>query len=108
MPKAKGRKISLKKPKAKPAATVGKAGALQRDDVDRTPASQHDGPPHTFVQPLQCPPSGREYLRALVGKQGKPVAAGDPGKPQADNAIDRQAGNYFVQLTTFHVRDRGF
>jgi len=50
--------------------------------------------------PLQTPPVEREYLRALVGRQGKPISPGEGGgsgkKPKKD-----QGGDYFVQLATF-------
>jgi hypothetical protein len=59
-----------------------------------------------FVQPLQSPPAGREYLRAVIGRQANPHlhAVGSPIRKKND---DQQADNYFIQLSTFHVRSRG-
>lgn len=57
--------------------------------------------------PNQSPPVEREYLRALVGRQGKPSRpdeSGGSGKKGKEGKKDQQIGDYFVQLATFHIR----
>jgi hypothetical protein len=53
----------------------------------------------TLSSPQQSPPIERDYLRALVGKQGRPESLDKPAK-------GKQPGDYFVQLATFHIRPR--
>jgi hypothetical protein len=54
--------------------------------------------------PRQSPPVEREYLRALVGRQGKPSSSDASGESGKKGTKDQQVGDYFVQLATFHVR----
>jgi hypothetical protein len=55
-----------------------------------------------MMSPLQTPPVEREYLRALVGRKGKPISPSESGG-SGKKAKKDQVGDYFVQLATFHV-----
>lgn len=51
-------------------------------------------------QPAQRPPVDRLYMRALVGRKGKPAPEKGAKAPKGGQAD----GDYVVELTTAHIR----
>jgi hypothetical protein len=68
----------------------------------REPSAGAQGPGMMSL-PIQSPPAAREYLRALVGRQGRPAGPGEGAASGKKTKKDEQVGDYFVQLATFHV-----
>jgi hypothetical protein len=60
--------------------------------------------------PPQAPPVERLYMRPVVGRGGKPdLPEASPQKASGHKRLSRQTEgpDYFVGLTTFHIRPRG-
>lgn len=53
--------------------------------------------------PKQNPPVERDYLRALVGRQGRPANQQKSNASGTKGSKATVAGDYFVQLSTFHI-----
>lgn len=107
MRKAKAHINTRKQPKAKPAAKAAKPRGRPLQNADQSEPLRRLDPHYAFEPPLQSPPAGREYLRALIGRQANP-AEDHPRAAAGTKNAGQWADNYFVQLTTFHIRDRGF
>jgi hypothetical protein len=106
MRKAKGSEKLRKQVKAK---TKTRQRPTQKNAPIAAKAKSRDYEMHgAFAQPLQSPPAGREYLRALIGKQANPALNNPIESSATINNADQRADNYFIQLSTFHVRNRGF
>jgi hypothetical protein len=81
-----------------------KSATTRRSRAKKTSSRSTSAQPGSLAAPSlspphQSPPIEREYLRALVGKQGRPESLDKPAK-------GKQAGDYLVQLATFHIRPR--
>jgi hypothetical protein len=100
MGKAKSR--TTRRPAAKSAVAKKPTPQIRRRATTTGAESRPSKRMTMMKSPLQTPPVEREYLRALVGRQGKPIGPGERGG-SGKKAKKDQAGDYFVQLTTFHV-----
>jgi hypothetical protein len=107
MRKAKGSAKPRKPSKAKTAAKARQPPAQKNVKVADVESPQNSMMPHVFARPLQSPPAGREYLRALVGRRANPGLDAVGSRVRSKND-DQQPDNYFIQLSTFHIRNRGF
>ena len=108
MRKAKGSDKLRKQAKAKPATKPRKQRGHKPVDIAKAKTPQDSGVKHAFMQPLQSPPAGREYLRGLIGRQANPERDYPTRYLTGRRNKDQQAGNYFIQLSTFHIGNRGF
>jgi hypothetical protein len=107
MRKAKTRAASRTKPN-KPAAKTRQPRPVLQDDSSREhPAPDSETLPR-LMSPLQCRPVERGYLRTVIGKHGAPALPDQRLASKAAKKLDRPAGNFFVQLAAFHIRDRRF
>jgi hypothetical protein len=103
MGKAKNRSTRQARSAAKIAAE--KKPAPQASRRPAAAGSRLPGTPEKLALelPNQSPPVQREYLRALVGRQGKPPTSDEIGGSGKKRKKDQGADDYFVQLKTFHV-----
>lgn len=108
MRKVKNRTAKTAPAKATPAKKAANPQIDKRGDEKTNETKIERRNSARFVQPLQSPPAEREYLRAMVGRQANPALVLQRAASTGNKRRGSQADNYFVQLSTFHVRRRGF
>jgi len=88
-----------------------KARARIRNGEARGRAAETEAAMEQHVHsPPQAPPVERLYMRPVVGRGGKPdLPEASSQKASGRKRLSRQTEgpDYFVGLTTFHIRPRG-